>query len=129
MADIFLSYARPDRERAKRIAAVLEKYGWSVWWDTDLNPGQRFRSEISKQLGSARCVVVLWSAASVESDWVVDEAEDGRKRGILVQAVIEQVSPPHGFRQIEAARLIDWTGERNRLRLEDASQELHRSSA
>jgi hypothetical protein len=32
MADIFLSYASADRDWAQRLAAVLERQGWSVWW-------------------------------------------------------------------------------------------------
>ena len=33
MAEIFLSYAKEDREPARRIAKVLESCGWSVFWD------------------------------------------------------------------------------------------------
>lgn len=32
MADIFISYATEDRERAKALAEALELRGWSVWW-------------------------------------------------------------------------------------------------
>jgi hypothetical protein len=107
MADIFLSYARADRERAKQIAEALEEKGWTVWWDVSLVAGDRYRSKIAEQLRSAKCVVVLWSQQSIESDWVIDEAEDGKRRGVLVQALIDDVSPPHGFRQIQAAKLIE----------------------
>ncbi|MCD4691184.1 toll/interleukin-1 receptor domain-containing protein, partial [bacterium] len=61
-------------------------------------------------VSSAECVVVLWSRASVQSDWVIEEAEEGRRRGILVPAVIEDVQIPLGFRRIEAAELADWDG-------------------
>ena len=50
------------------------------------------------------------SATSIESDSVIDEAEDGKRRSILVQAVIDEVLPPHGFRQIHFAKLIEWEG-------------------
>jgi hypothetical protein len=36
MSDIFLNYARPDRDKAARLAALLEARGWSVSWDNDL---------------------------------------------------------------------------------------------
>ena len=111
MADIFLSYSQSDAARAKQIADALSAKGWSVWWDVSLVAGDRYRSKIAEELRAARCVVVLWSAASIESDWVIDEAEEGKKRNILAQALIEDVLPPHGFRQLHAPRLIDWDGE------------------
>jgi len=110
MADVFLSYAKEDRHRAQQVAAALTGSGWSVWWDADLVPGVRYREEIAAQLSSARCVVALWSAESVKSDYVRDEAEEGKSRGVLVQALIEDVQAPHGFRQMQWADLTGWDG-------------------
>jgi hypothetical protein len=110
MADIFLSYVRSDAKRAKQVADALSARGWSVWWDVSLTPGVRFRDKIAEELHAARCVVVLWSKASIASDFVVDEAEDGKRRRVLVQALIEDVRPPHGFGQIQAATLTEWNG-------------------
>jgi hypothetical protein len=110
MGDIFLSYSQKDRDRAQRVAVALRSSGWEVWWDANLYAGSRFRAEIATQLHAARCVVVLWSAASVTSDWVIDEAEDGKQRGVLVQAIIDPVRPPHGFGQIHYADLVNWRG-------------------
>jgi hypothetical protein len=42
---------------------------------------------------------------------VIDEAQDGKRRGVLVQALIEEVEPPYGFRQIQWADLTSWTGD------------------
>ncbi len=39
MSDIFISYAREDREIAGRLAGALEAAGWSVWWDSKLRAG------------------------------------------------------------------------------------------
>jgi|SRR5262252_2831254 len=110
MADLFLSYSQKDAVRAKQVADALTASGWSVWWDMNLDAGARFRQEIAKQLQSATCVIVLWSRASIESDWVVDEAEDGKRRGVLAQALLDDIQPPHGFRSIHCANLTDWTG-------------------
>ena len=111
MADVFLSYAQEDRTRAGKLADALRERGWDVWWDAHVYVGTRFRAEIARQLESAKCVVVLWSQASIESDWVIDEAEDGKNRGVLVQALIDAAQPPHGFRGIQWANLNSWSGD------------------
>jgi hypothetical protein len=111
MSDIFISYARQDRPRAEAIAKALEDHGWSVWWDGIIPAGKTFRQVIQEQLDEARCVIVLWSAASVTSDWVIGEAAEGKERRVLVPVLIEEVRPPMEFRQIHAADLTDWSGE------------------
>jgi hypothetical protein len=42
MADVFISYAKPDRPLALKLAAILEAEGWTTWWDTTLIPGDDF---------------------------------------------------------------------------------------
>jgi formylglycine-generating enzyme required for sulfatase activity len=111
MADIFISYAREDAETARRLAAELEKRGWSVFWDRRIPTGRRFDDYISGQLDAARCVIVLWSGAANSSGWVRDEAAEARDRNILAPALIEAVKPPMGFRGIHAADLIGWPAE------------------
>jgi hypothetical protein len=113
MADVFLSYAREDLPRTRQIVDAVSARGWSVWWDFNLTPGARYRREIGEQLLAARCVVVLWSKAAIDSDYVLDEAQDGKDRNVLVQALIENVRPPYGFRQIETANLTEWDGGRS----------------
>jgi hypothetical protein len=110
VADVFLSYSQKDTPRARQVAEALRASGWDVWWDVHLAAGAGFRLEIATQLGSARTVLVLWSRASIHSHFVIDEADDGRKRGVLVQAVIEDVELPLGFRQIQYANLVNWDG-------------------
>src|SRR5262249_28360602 len=106
MADIFISYAREDTETAQRLAVALEKRGWSVFWDRRIQAGRRFADVIAAQLSAANCVIALWSKAANASDWVLDEAEEARRRNTLAPALIELVDPPMGFRRIHAADLI-----------------------
>lgn len=105
MATIFLSYAREDAAKAKRIADALEDVGHSVWWDRHLHAGSRFTAEIDRALKSADVVVVLWSKSSIESAWVQDEAAAGRDTGRLIPVLIGKVEPPLGFRQYQAIEL------------------------
>ena len=111
MADIFISYARVDIELTERLARVLQDEGHSVWWDTQLEVGEKWRKRIEAELHAARAVIVLWSKTSVESDYVVDEAAVGRSRGCLVPISIDGTQPPMGFRGLQTAFLGPWKGD------------------
>lgn len=113
MADIFLSYDRNDQPQAARLAEALGEGGRTVWWDRTLPPGETFETVIHRELQAAKCVVVLWSAESLRSNWVRDEADIGLSRGVLVPCLIENVQPPLGHRRIQAANLSEWRGDRN----------------
>jgi hypothetical protein len=115
MADIFLSYANEDRETARAVAGLLESAGCTVWWDRRIPAGRTWRSMIEEALRDMRCMVVLWSTHSVDSDWVKEEAEEARALGKLIPVLIEPVKPPVGFRSIQAADLTDWDGSTDSL--------------
>jgi formylglycine-generating enzyme required for sulfatase activity len=113
MSDIFISYAREDLRRAKQLAEALEAQGWSVFWDRTIRPGKNWRKVIVTALREAGCVIVAWSHASIESDYVLEEAEVGRRRETLVPVFLEDVELPYGFGSIHAANLVDWDGSPN----------------
>jgi TIR domain len=108
MSDIFISYANKDRPRAQMFVQALEGRGWSIFWDRTIPVGKTWRETIGEELREARCVIVLWSRTSVASDWVHEEADDAKRRGILVPVPIENVQPPIGFRSIQTADLVNW---------------------
>jgi hypothetical protein len=108
MADIFISYAPEDHERAKTLAKALERQGWSVWWDRRILPGVEFAEMIKEAIDEAMCVVVLWSKQSIESEWVKEEATIGKRRKILMLAKIDNVDLPLGFEHIRTADLASW---------------------
>jgi formylglycine-generating enzyme required for sulfatase activity len=111
MTDIFLSYASADRERIRPLAIMLEQQGWSVWWDRKIPPGKTYDQVIEQALDGARCVVVVWSQTSVQSEWVKVEADEGMSRKVLVPVLIEEAKIPLAFRRIQAARLVNWNGD------------------
>lgn len=73
--------------------------------------GHRWHQEIEKELHSAKAVIVLWSASSRESDFVLEEAEYGKRKSILFPAFIENVEYPYGFSRIQTADLVGWNGD------------------
>ena len=56
-------------------------------------------------------MIVAWSEHSIDSDWVTDEAEEAKRRGILLPVLLGAVDPPYGFRSIQAADLSSWVPE------------------
>jgi hypothetical protein len=108
MSDIFISYNNEDRARAQLFARALEGRGWSIFWDRTIPTGKTWRDTIGKELGEARCVIVLWSKTSIESEWVREEADEAKARRVLLPVRIDDVRPPIGFRGIQTADLADW---------------------
>jgi len=109
MADIFISYAREDQERAKKVASAFEAHGWSVWFDQRLLGGQSWDESIERELTAARRVVVLWSGASVKSRWVRNEAR--RAADKLVPAALDSAKWPIEFDHLQVVNLTDWNGD------------------
>src|SRR5437763_10465414 len=110
---IFLSYAHGDHAQAQRLAAALQRGGYTVWWDALIEGGTRYAATIDEALETADAVVVLWSKRSVESDWVRDEAAQGRERHRLVPLSLDGTHPPLGFRQIQMIDISGWNGRSN----------------
>ena len=106
--DIFVSYSAEDRTRVEPLVQELEAAGLSVWWDRQIDAGTSFDRTIEEQLAAASCVLVVWSTASVESDWVREEADEGLRRKILVPVQIDPCQIPLGFRRVQAAQLPNW---------------------
>lgn len=108
MADIFISYASEDRPKARELADALAARGFSVWWDRKIPLGKSFDEVIETALRESKCVVVLWSAVSVASEWVRNEAAEAKRREIVAPAFIEAVDAPLAFRLLNGANLADW---------------------
>lgn len=130
MHDVFISYAHEDRALARKLAdALLAARGWSVWWDTSLRTGEQFPRRIQEAVAASRCVVVLWSRHSVESNWVVAEASEGWERRVLAPVMLDDSQPPMPFRQTQSHVLSQWHGEAGRATLLALIEDIQRIHA
>lgn len=110
MPDVFISYAREDRDTAHALAEALQRHAIDAWWDRELTGGGDFAQEIEQNLRAAPVAVVLWSAASVRSDFVRDESSRVRDQHKLLPVRIGEVELPLGFGTLHTLDLLDWDG-------------------
>ena len=81
--DVFLSYAKEDERLASELVSIMEKRGLRVFWDRHIPPGHYWRDYLGSDLEEASAVVVLWSNFSMQSQWVIEEAEEAAKQDAL----------------------------------------------
>ena len=110
MSDVFVSYARPDEPHADRIAKALRTQGYDVWRDDQLPAHRTYAEVIEQRLKEAEAVIVLWSVDAACSQWVRAEADYARSAGTLVQARLDDSTPPMPFNQVQFADLKGWNG-------------------
>src|SRR2546423_1056738 len=60
---VFLSFAGPDREAARRLRGALQRRGLRVWLDEALPVAGGITAGIEKQLNESKVMLVLYSAA------------------------------------------------------------------
>ncbi len=97
--------------------AVLEQSvshaaGLRVFWDRKIHSGENWRQKLDQKLKQAASVLVLWSRSSVNSSYVLDEAEIAQKDNSYIPVRIEEIEIPLGFGQINWFDLFDWDGDR-----------------
>jgi len=106
MADVFISYAKTARSQTEGLATYLAGEGYSVWWDAALVSGDSYRSVILRELDAAKVVIVIWTPASVQSAWVISEAERAADNGKLItlrtrDVPVQSIPMPFGVRHTD----------------------------
>ncbi len=129
MADIFLSYASEDRERARLVAQLLEGQSLTVWWDRKIPAGVAYDEVIEREIGAAKYVVVLWSISSTKSEWVKNEAASAVEQEKLIPVQIDDIKLPLEFRRRQTLNLSGWSGDASDTRLESLFEALSSKSA
>lgn len=110
MADVFISYFKPEREITRTLAADLEGEGYTVWWDTKLLGDDRFRAVIDEQIEACTRAIIIWTPSSIKRDWVLSEADHAHRLGKLINVVAEG---------LDAARIPKPFGQVNALVVDD----------
>lgn len=70
MSDVFLSYAREDRDRVAPIKAALADLGLSVFVDVEgVQAGDSFPQVIADRVVAAKVVVACWTPHALTRPW------------------------------------------------------------
>jgi hypothetical protein len=93
MADIFISYSKRDKKAAEALAKALQGHGLKIWWDSSLDAADTYVERINDAIDEARAVIVIWSEAARDSDWVTGEAERGRSQRKLISTFVPRFDP------------------------------------
>lgn len=74
MPNIFISHSTKDNDKTREIADMLKDADFDVWVDFDsIHDGTRWVHEIEKGIDSCSAVLVVWSKAAKQSEWVEKE--------------------------------------------------------
>lgn len=103
--DVFISYKREERNLAIQLATALEGSGYTHISDANLESGVNFGDAIEKMINNARMVVVLWTPASVDSDWVKSEARLAIKLGTYFGIIVVPTDLPFRIDEINCHNL------------------------
>jgi len=126
MAEIFISYKSERRAAARHLAKVLSAYGYDVWFDYGLLPGEDFEPRLLKELAEAKVVVVLWCSLSVNSDWVLREATEAHRKGAFLPVRIEHSRLPEDFARAHTLNITEWDGSSRSPRLDPLLEDIAR---
>jgi formylglycine-generating enzyme required for sulfatase activity len=111
-SNIFISYSKDDRERIQPLIRVLTEQGYKVFWDRTIPIGQTWRNYIATKIDDSEIFLLVWTRASVESKWVLEEADRAKGSGKIVLPVrLDDVPVPLGYSTYQAADLVDWKGD------------------
>ncbi len=84
-SDVFISYSRRNAEIMRRVRADLRSKGLTVWTDDNLQPGTpSWKRAVEAAIRGARCMVVIMTPDSKESEWVEREINTARDVGVPI---------------------------------------------
>jgi hypothetical protein len=115
MADVFISYARTERERAEQIKSAVEGLGLTIFFDVEsLEGGDVFPDVLDREVKSAGCVLGIWSPHALSRPWIKTECLIGKDRCVLIPVLVEPVNPldmPAVFYSVQTIDLTDFAGD------------------
>lgn len=115
MADIFISYARLDRERVAPLKQALDGLGLNSFFDIEgLDGGDTFPDVLDREVKTAKVVLGCWTPHALQRDWVKAECAIAHEQRTLVPLEFDPLTPvdvPAAFFRLQRVNVSTWRGE------------------
>src|ERR1700730_4917639 len=103
MAELFISYAREDKEFVQRLHRAIEAMGRKVWIDVEgILPSAEWRQEIFEAIEAADAIVVIVSphsaASKICSDEVLHAIQNNKKIIPVLREDLDESTLPDAVR-------------------------------
>jgi hypothetical protein len=130
---VFISYAFPDKDLARRVADALRASGFQVWDDAQVSPGDNWAEQLGQALQDADAMVVLLTPNSLQSPNVSYEicyalGKKGYKGRVVpvIAASNEQLPPdkiPWVLSRLHMINLVEFGSEEGLKKIAQVLQE------
>jgi hypothetical protein len=98
LCEVFIAYGHADRAVADRLYELLRTRRVSAWYDAFIPAGNDWRDAIVAHLSQAQVMVILLSAAALQSDELKKELAVADQENVpLLAARLENVKPGGAF--------------------------------
>jgi hypothetical protein len=110
MAQIYISYSKSDHQAAKAIVGAIRQAGLNAVDESNLPLGVALEDNIARAIDTAQCVVILWSKAAADSQWLqleIQRALQAWASDRLVLATLDETPLPVGLRDLSPIQITD----------------------
>jgi formylglycine-generating enzyme required for sulfatase activity len=119
MSRVFISHSTKDREFVERVLVpALHGYGLETWYSReDIRAADSWHQSILEGLKSSDWFLIVMSANSAKSEWVIDElhwAMGHRPLGRIVPVMIEECDPYDFHIRLPRLQFVDYGRDRER---------------
>lgn len=105
---VFISHSSKESWIAKQISKEIESLGAETWLDVkDLRGGDEIRRSIKRGLRASHEAVVLLSANSLTSQWIIYEVGVADSQGKRVTPILNNLAPDDMFAPLHDIKAID----------------------
>jgi hypothetical protein len=105
---VFISHSSKERWIAGQISKEIESLGAKTWFDRkDLHGGDEVRRSIRRGIRASHEAVVLLSANSITSQWVIYEVAIADGQGKRITPVLNNLAPDDVLAPLQGIKAID----------------------